>query len=175
MRRLLPVLLAATVLAACGGSSSGTTAATTAAATASTTCSDTALATVVQQQIATLNAITSGISRDWFISRAKQKAGIAQATAELDQLKLQEQALKSCVEATAKQRALIGPALAAIADVRAFTRATIALVKGRTLTEAQKALRTQRPKVEQLTKRLTESLAALSTQWEVWKHDHPGG
>ena len=51
---------------------------------------------------------------------------------------------------------------------------SLAIVKGRTITQAQKALRKERPKIEQLTKRLTESLAALSTQWEVWKHDHQG-
>ena len=35
-----------------------------------------------------------------------------------------------------------------------------------------KALRKARPEIEDLTKTLTRALAALSTQWEVWKHDH---
>lgn len=110
----------------------------------------------------------------WFLTRAKQAEGVARAKADLGQLETQQKALEACTGATAKQQALIDPALAAITDVRAFAKATLAIVKGRTITQAQKALRKERPKIEQLTKRLTESLAALSTQWEVWKHDHQG-
>ena len=174
MRRLVVLLLAAGLLAACGDSSSPTTATTTAASTAASGCSDEALTMIVQQQIGTLNALTTDISRDWFLTRAKQAEGVARAKTDLDQLKTQQKALEACTGATAKQQALIDPALAAITDVRAFAQATLAIVKGRTITQAQKALRKERPKIEQLTKRLTESLAALSTQWEVWKHDHQG-
>lgn len=174
MRRLVVLLLAAGLLAACGDSSSPTTATTTAASTAASGCSDEALTMIVQQQIGTLNALTTDISRDWFLTRAKQAEGVARAKADLGQLETQQKALEACTGATAKQQALIDPALAAITDVRAFAKATLAIVKGRTITQAQKALRKERPKIEQLTKRLTESLAALSTQWEVWKHDHQG-
>ena len=171
------LLVAAGALAACGGSSSepaATTAATTAAETVASSCSDEALTMVVQQEIGTLNALTTDISRDWFLSRAQQKAGVARAKTGLGQLETQEKALATCTDATAEQQALIDPALAAITDVRAFAQATLDLVQGRSITEAQKALRKARPEIEQLTKRLTESLAALSTQWEVWKLDHRG-
>ena len=174
MRRLVVLLLAAGLLAACGDSSSPTTATTTAASTAASGCSDEALTMIVQQQIGTLNALTTDISRDWFLTREQQKAGVARAKADLGQLETQQKALEACTDATTAQQALIDPALTAITQAQTFTQATFDLIKGRTITEAQKALRRARPKIERLTKQLVESLAALSTQWEVWKHDHQG-
>ena len=187
----LLALLAVSALAACGGSSGGASSAASsaepattaeaaatadAATTASTTrtgCSDGEVEMVVQQQIGVLNALTTDISRDWFLSKEQRDAGIAKATSDLEQLKTIEQALEACVEqASADQKALLDPAVAAVAAIRAFAGATIDIARSGSLMDAQKALRKARPEIEKLTKTLTETLAALSTQWEVWKHDH---
>ena len=202
MHRLLLVALLACVaaLAAACGASSGdgtegsssaaaetTAAATTAAAaadaeattaptTAAGACSDEALTLVVQQEIETLNAMTTDLSRDLFLTKEQQEAGIQRVQAELDQLKQQEDALDVCVaDASEAQQALLEPAQDAIVAIRALAQETLGLVRGRTIMEAQKALRTARPKMEKLSDTLTRALAALSTQWEAWKLDHPNG
>ena len=168
------LLLAALAAAACGGTSSsagGTTAAASTAAKGG--CSDAELTMVVQQQITVLNALTTDISRDWFLTKEKQQAGIAAATAELGQLDTVAHALDACrAKASKQQAALIEPALAADAAIRDFADATIAIAKGKSMSAAQKALRKARPEMEKLTATLTRALAALSTQWQVWQLDH---
>lgn len=168
------LLLAAVTAAACGGSSpAGTSATSTGAATTRVGCSDGELTMVVQQQITVLNALTTDISRDWFLTKEKQQAGIAAATAELGQLDTVAHALDACrAEASEQQAKLIEPALAADAAIRDFADATIAIAKGKSLSAAQKALRKARPEMEKLTATLTRALAALSTQWQVWQLDH---
>lgn len=172
--RALPIallLLVALALAACGGSSDGTS--SSASSTAERVgCSDGEVEMVVQQEIAVLNALTTDISRDWFLTDAQRKAGIKAATAELGQLETVRQALRACApEASEAQKALIEPGLAAIEAVSAFAEKTIAIAQSGSLTAAQKALRKAKPEMQDLTQTLTRALAALSTQWEVWKHD----
>ena len=169
------MLLCSLVLAACGTSFGGGSDSTEAApTTARTGCTDGELEMVVQQEIAILNALTTDISRDWFLSADKRKAGIATAQAELGQLETVREALKACApNASPDQVALIESGLAAIDAVGAFAQKTIAVARTGSITQAQKALRKARPEIEDLTSTLTRALAALSTQWEVWKHDHP--
>ena len=138
-------------------------------------CSDEALTMIVQQEIAALNTITTVVSRDWFIDAEVQAAGIERVGMVLVEFEAQSQALRACAdEATADQTALIEPALAAIAAARSFTRLTLGIAEGRTIEQAQKELRRQRPKMERETARLTRALGALSTGWERWQAGQGG-
>ena len=138
-------------------------------------CADDALTLVVQQEIAALNAVTTVISRDWFIDPDVQADGIERVGMVLVELEAQAQALQSCAdEATAEQAALIEPALAAIAAARSFTRLTLDIAEGRTIEQGQKELRRRRPAMERETARLTGSLEALSRSWERWQAERGG-
>jgi hypothetical protein len=138
-------------------------------------CADDALTLVVQQEITALNALTTVISRDWFIDPQVQADGIERVGMVLTEFEAQAEALRSCrAEATADQAALVEPALKAITAARAFTRLTLAIAEGRTIDAAQKELRRRRPAMERATARLTAALTALSASWERWQAEQTG-
>ena len=191
MHRLLVIilLLAGGLLAACGSSSSsGTTAAATdagAAATASATatssgdaasasgekptCSDAEITMVSQQIIGTLNAIQTNITKQWFVMPKVQAAGIKSVTADVRQMRLQRDALKLCTVLSEDQAKLVPTARTALEVATTFANATLKIVDHASLKADIDALKASEQRMNALTLKLNEALAAFSTQWENWK------
>ncbi len=176
MLRLVAIVLGATALAACGGSSTPSTStpgstegAATTTATVKATCSDADITTVVQQAITTLNALQTDISPVWFVSQKKQDAGVALVTSEVKEMHLQTETLKVCKTLSADQAKIVVPTYRALAVGTEFAETTLGLVKNTSLKVDIDTLKKAKPKMEDLTLRANQAFAELSTSWESWK------
>jgi hypothetical protein len=168
MLRLLATtaVLASCLLAACGGSSSSSsstpaTSETSAAAATTTapkaTCSDAEITTVVQQAIV------------WFVSQAKQDAGVAAVTSEIKQMHLQTETLKVCKTLSADQAKIVVSTYRALAVGTEFAETTLGLVKSKSLKVDIDTLKKAEAQMNDLTLRANQAFAELSTGWEAWK------
>jgi hypothetical protein len=172
------VVIASCLLAACGGSSSSSsstpaTSETSAAAATTTapeaTCSDADITTVVQQAIGTLNDLQTDITPVWFVSQAKQDAGVAAVTSEIKQMHLQTETLKVCKTLSADQAKIVVSTYRALAVGTEFAETTLGLVKSKSLKVDIDTLKKAEAQMNDLTLRANQAFAELSTGWEAWK------
>ncbi len=180
MLRLLAItaVLASCLLAACGGSSSSSsstaaTSGTSTAAAATTepkaTCSDSDITVVVQQAVETLNALQSDLSPVWFVSQAKQDAGVKAVTSEIKQMHLQTETLKVCKTLSSDQAKIVVSTYRALAVGTEFAETALGLVKSKSLKVDIDTLKKAKPQMNDLTLRANQAFAELSTGWEAWK------